>query len=67
MPDGGEVEVNYVIFRIQIMRNNEWQKSFSSNRQRLKEGTFCASELAGTEPTPPAPEEHGTPQRAQTI
>ncbi len=29
--------------------------SFISNRQRRKEGTFCASELAGIEPTPPAP------------
>jgi hypothetical protein len=26
--------------------------SFISNRQRQKEGTFCASELAGIEPTP---------------
>jgi hypothetical protein len=26
--------------------------SFVSNRQRLKEGTLCASELAGIEPTP---------------
>ncbi len=26
--------------------------SFISNRQRRKEGTFCASELAGIEPTP---------------
>ena len=26
--------------------------SFISNRQRLKEGTFCRSELAGIEPTP---------------
>ncbi len=25
---------------------------FISNRQRRKEGTFCASELAGIEPTP---------------
>ncbi len=33
--------------------------SFISNRQRRKEGTFCASELAGIEPTPPAPEEQG--------
>ncbi len=31
--------------------------SFISNRQRRKEGTFCASQLAGIEPTPPAPEE----------
>ena len=35
--------------------------SFISNRQRRKEGTFCASELAGIEPTPPAPEEQGMP------
>jgi hypothetical protein len=35
--------------------------SFISNRQRRKEGTFCASELAGIEPTPSAPEEQGTP------
>ncbi len=27
-------------------------KGFISNRQRRKEGTFCASELAGIEPTP---------------
>jgi hypothetical protein len=32
-----------------------------SNRQRRKEGTFCASELAGIEPTPPAHEEQGMP------
>jgi hypothetical protein len=29
------------------------------NRQRRKEGTFCASELAGIEPTPPAPKGAG--------
>ncbi len=29
--------------------------SFISNRQRRKEGTFCASELAEIELTPPAP------------
>ncbi len=33
--------------------------SFISNRQRQKEGTYCASGLAGIEPTPPAPEEQG--------
>ncbi len=33
--------------------------SFISNRQRRKEGTFCASELAGIEPTPPAPKGAG--------
>ncbi len=33
--------------------------SFISNRQRRKEGTYCASGLAGIEPTPPAPEEQG--------
>jgi hypothetical protein len=33
--------------------------SFISNRQRRNEGTFCASGLAGIEPTPPAPEEQG--------
>jgi hypothetical protein len=33
--------------------------SFISNRQRRKEGTLCASELAGIEPTPPALEEQG--------
>ncbi len=33
--------------------------SFVSNRQRRKEGTFCASELAGIEPTPPAPKRAG--------
>jgi hypothetical protein len=32
---------------------------FISNRQRRNEGTSCASELAGIEPTPPAPEEQG--------
>ncbi len=32
--------------------------SFISNRQRRKEGTFCASELAGIEPTP-APKGEG--------
>jgi hypothetical protein len=31
--------------------------SFISNRQRRKEGTLCASELAGIEPTQPVPEE----------
>jgi hypothetical protein len=31
--------------------------SFISNRQRRNEGTFCASGLAGIEPTPPAPED----------
>ena len=35
---------------------------FISNRQRQKEGTFCASELAGIEPTPPAREEQGMRQ-----
>ncbi len=33
--------------------------SFISNCQRLKEGTFCASELAEIEPTPPAPKGAG--------
>jgi hypothetical protein len=33
--------------------------SFITNRQRRNEGTFCASELAGIEPTPPAPKEAG--------
>ncbi len=33
--------------------------NFISNRQRRKEGTFCASELAGIEPTPPAPKGAG--------
>jgi hypothetical protein len=33
--------------------------SFITNRQRRKEGTFCASELAGIEPTPPAPKGAG--------
>jgi hypothetical protein len=32
---------------------------FISNRQRRKEGTFCASEVAGIEPTPPAPKGSG--------
>jgi hypothetical protein len=35
--------------------------SFASNRQRRREVTFCASELAGIEPTPPATEEQGMP------
>ncbi len=35
--------------------------SFISNRQRRKEGTFCASGLAGIEPTPPDPMERGMP------
>ena len=35
--------------------------SFISNRQRLKEGTFSASELAGSNPSRPAPEEQGMP------
>ncbi len=33
--------------------------SFISNRQRRYEGTFSASELAGIEPTPPAPKGAG--------
>ncbi len=33
--------------------------SFISNRQRRNEGTFCASELAGIEPTQPAPKGAG--------
>jgi hypothetical protein len=33
--------------------------SFITNRQRWNEGTFCASELAGIEPTPPAPKGAG--------
>ncbi len=32
-----------------------------SNRKRRKEGTICASELAGIKPTPPTPEEQGIP------
>ncbi len=35
--------------------------SFVSNRQLRKEGTFCAAELAGIKPTPPAQEEQGMP------
>jgi hypothetical protein len=35
------------------------RQSFLSNRQRRKDGTFCASELAGIEPTPPAPKGAG--------
>ena len=34
---------------------------FISNRQRRKKGTFGASEVAGIEPTPLAPEEQGVP------
>ncbi len=33
--------------------------SFISNRKRRKEGTYCASELDGIEPTPPASERAG--------
>jgi hypothetical protein len=33
--------------------------SFIANRQRRKEGTFSSSELAGIEPTPPAPKGAG--------
>jgi hypothetical protein len=33
--------------------------SFITNRQRRNEGTFSASELAGIEPTPPAPKGAG--------
>jgi hypothetical protein len=33
--------------------------SFITNRKRRNEGTFCASELAGIEPTPPAPKGAG--------
>jgi hypothetical protein len=33
--------------------------SFITNRQRRNEGTFCAPELAGIEPTPPAPKGAG--------
>jgi hypothetical protein len=33
--------------------------SFISNSQRRNEGTFSASELAGIEPTPPAPKGTG--------
>ncbi len=45
----------------QFMTLGEKKKglSFISNRQRRKERTFCASGLAGIEPTPPAPEEQG--------
>ncbi len=35
--------------------------SFISNRQRRKECTFCASELAGIEPTLLAPDKQGMP------
>jgi hypothetical protein len=35
--------------------------SLISNRQRRKEGAFCASELAGIKPTLPDPEEQGMP------
>jgi hypothetical protein len=45
--------------RIQKRDYSEKGLSFISNRQRRKEGTFGASELAGIEPTPPAPEEQG--------
>ena len=38
-----------------------WGLSFISNRQLRKEGTFCASELAGIDPMPPSPEEQGMP------
>jgi hypothetical protein len=35
--------------------------SFISDRQRRKKEKFRAPELAGIEPTPPAPEEQGMP------
>jgi hypothetical protein len=35
--------------------------SFTSNRQRRKEGTIFASEFEGIEPTPPAQEEQDMP------
>jgi hypothetical protein len=35
--------------------------SFVSNRQPLKEVTYCETELAGIKPTPPAPDEQGMP------
>jgi hypothetical protein len=35
--------------------------NFISNRQRRKEGTFCASELAGIEPTPARSGRQGMP------
>jgi hypothetical protein len=46
-------------FRASVVRHGKKGLSIISNRQRRKEGTFCASELAGIEPTPPAPEEQG--------
>ncbi len=36
-----------------------------SNRWRRIEDSFCASELAGTEPTPPSQEEQGMPAFAK--
>ena len=36
-----------------------YRLSFISNRKRQEEGKFCASELAGIEPTSPAPKEQG--------
>jgi hypothetical protein len=35
--------------------------SFISHRRRRKEDTFCALQLEGIEPTPPAPEEQSIP------
>ncbi len=46
---------------VPIDRDYSKKLSFISNRQRRKEGTFCASELVWIEPTPPAPEEQGMP------
>jgi hypothetical protein len=52
---------NISIANLILVVMNEKGLSFISYRQWRKEGTFCASELAGIEPTPPAPENKGMP------
>jgi hypothetical protein len=37
------------------LETKKWGLSFISNLQRREEGTFCASGLAGIEPTPARP------------
>ncbi len=50
-----------IIIVVILNNNNIFLKgvSFILNRQRQKEGTCCAWELAGIEPTPPAPKDAG--------
>jgi hypothetical protein len=46
-------------FASKLLRFTYRGLSFISNRQRRKEGTFCASELTGIELKTPALEEQG--------